>query len=548
MADLASKAEGYLQKNIIRFTIDFTAQQPVAISSIANSLRYSDSTGSLSDIPNNHKTLRTLLLSTATESSDFSAILFGNTLGGAITVRNTSGYYSVGTSNRTTRDYIFYSVDTFTGDLISYDAGLSSKNYDPRSRPWYIPSVGKNNPVWAPIYINLNNPPSLVLSISYPFYNRTNSTQQLGVIAAQVTLDKISQYINQQEAGADIFIMERNTNLVALSVGSVLSSVNSTITRISATKHPNTVVADTSQYIVNQYGPNMTSLKKTSFSFTDSKGYDRIVLIQSYQDGYGLDWIVVSVVSVADIMGSVITGTIIAGVISGIAVLFSVAIAILFGCFISVPLKQISNEMKYVANMELGKRIPSITLRLNEFNEMNDSMTQMKQGLSNFQKFVPAEVVRSLLRSGTGVRLGVKHRSLTLLFMDIKDFTTITETIEPNVLIGLMSKFFKQMGEAIMQNGGTIDKFIGDCIMAFWNAPELVERHEMKALDASFEMRKRLEFLNQKWSRLNYPHVSVRIGINTAYSLVGNVGAPERINYTALGDGVNVAARLEGMF
>jgi adenylate cyclase len=350
----------------------------------------------------------------------------------------------------------------------------------------------------------------------------------------------------QEVEGADTFIMERNTYLIATSVGAVFTVNGSIVNRITAKQHAYHVYGDTVAYIQNTYG-NLSTFTNAEFTFTDSQGVSRIVLVSTYKDQYGLDLLVGSILNNDKLLGVVTTGTIIAGIVSGIAVLLSATTAIFFGCCITVPLRHLAQEMLHVANMDLDSARKTTTLKLNEFSEMSDAMTQMKQGLANFQKFVPAEVVRTLLKSGRGVTLGVKHRNLTILFMDIKDFTTITESIEPNILINLMSKFFTQMGNAIMENGGTIDKFIGDCIMAFWNAPDKLPEHEIKALDAAFEMRKRLEHLNKKWSKRRYPAVIVRIGINSALSLVGNIGAPERINYTCLGDGVNVSARLEGL-
>jgi adenylate cyclase len=535
-----------LQNDVIRFTQDYTLLQPLAVATIANVVKYSDSRGEMSDVLNHVEFLKNLMLSASLQNEDFSAVLFGNSVGDAITVRNISGVYSVGLCNHTTKNYYFDNYDPSTGVKGAFNANLSQTNYNPRTRPWYVAGAAAKSIVWAPIYINLGNPPTLVLSCAYPFFNQSNPTQFLGVLASQFSLNKISEFLREQKVdGADTFIMERNTILVATSEGLPYSINGSTVSRITAHQHTYYVYGDTVNYITANYG-NLTELKEAQFTFVDSKGTTRIVFVSTYKDQYGLNLLVGSILNNDKLLGVVTTGSIIAGVISALAVVVSASIAITFGCCISIPLRHLAKEMLHVANMDLDTRTTP-TMKLNEFNEMSNAMTQMKQGLTNFQKFVPAEVVRSLLKSGRGVTLGVKHRNLTILFMDIKDFTTITEAIEPNILINLMSKFFTQMGNAIMESGGTIDKFIGDCIMAMWNAPEKLPGHEVKAIDASFEMRRKLEHLNKKWAKRKYPEVIVRIGINTALTLVGNIGAPERINYTCLGDGVNVAARLEGL-
>jgi adenylate cyclase len=107
----------------------------------------------------------------------------------------------------------------------------------------------------------------------------------------------------------------------------------------------------------------------------------------------------------------------------------------------------------------------SVTLGLGEFKDMDIAMKQMKQGLKNFEKFVPGDVVRTMLRMNVGVQLGVVPKRLTVMFLDIVSFTTISESVSPTDLIYLMSRFFTEMSEAVKETGGTIDKFIGDCVM-----------------------------------------------------------------------------------
>jgi adenylate cyclase len=534
-----------------QFMLAYTSLQPLALASAVSMMRYNDAVGAMSNIldPTFSVTLKNMMLGEAVQNPDFSSILFANVLGDGITVRNTSGAFAVGYANHTSKLYNFNDVNPDNGTVGGYNSGLSQKNYDPRTRPWYVAGKVSKTMVWAPVFTNLGNPPTLVFSCAAPFYNISNPSQLLAIMAAQFTLAKISDFLVTQAASAkaDIFVIERDTSLIASSNGLVYSVNGSTVVRLKAAQHSSFIVVDTSNYLLNVNGGNLLNLTSDfEGSFTDSLGYVRVVMATNVRDTFGMDWITVVILSNSELMSVVNQGTMFAGIVSAIAVICAAIAAIGFGFCISIPLRGIGKEMQYVANMDLDSR-SATTLRLNEFHVMSASMDQMKQGLSNFQKFVPSDVVRKLLRSNAKVKLGVRKRPLTLLFMDIKDFTTITESIDPNMLISLMSKFFTQMGEAIMENHGTIDKFIGDCIMAMWNAPEQIDNHELCALNAVFDMRRRLEELNLKWARKRYPEVVVRVGVNTSISLVGNIGAPNRINYTALGDGVNVAARLEAL-
>lgn len=145
----------------------------------------------------------------------------------------------------------------------------------------------------------------------------------------------------------------------------------------------------------------------------------------------------------------------------------------------------------------------------------------------------------------SSVELKVETRNISVLFCDIIGFTRITETTEPNEMVKFLGDFFTIMSKIIMDHNGTVDKYIGDAIMAFWNAPSEVPNHEITSVECALKCMKSISEFNEKWAHSNIPQINIRIGINTANCLVGNIGSPHRMNYTAVGDGVNIAARLE---
>eukprot|EP00668_Euglena_longa_P042961 GGOE01056889.1.p1 GENE.GGOE01056889.1~~GGOE01056889.1.p1 ORF type:complete len:388 (+),score=136.55 GGOE01056889.1:169-1164(+) len=137
--------------------------------------------------------------------------------------------------------------------------------------------------------------------------------------------------------------------------------------------------------------------------------------------------------------------------------------------------------------------------------------------------------------------------TLTMMFADIEGFSTICENVSPQVLVRVCTEYFEAMCSNVTQHGGTIDKFIGDCIMAIWNAPERLPGHEKDAVAASLAMQDSLMRLHSSWHRQGLPLLKFRLGIHTAVCLVGNFGCIYRVSYTCLGDGVNLAARLEAL-
>jgi adenylate cyclase len=142
--------------------------------------------------------------------------------------------------------------------------------------------------------------------------------------------------------------------------------------------------------------------------------------------------------------------------------------------------------------------------------------------------------------------LSVHEQQVTVLFSDIENFTKICESLgEGDKLLNLMSDYFTAMSEIITSTGGCLLEFIGDSVLAVWNAPNPEEMHAVLAVTAALEMHAFLESVAEEWDKKGYPIVRITCGIHTAKVLVGNLGAPNRMKYGMLGDGVNTASRLE---
>jgi adenylate cyclase len=171
----------------------------------------------------------------------------------------------------------------------------------------------------------------------------------------------------------------------------------------------------------------------------------------------------------------------------------------------------------------------------------------MKSGLKSFSKYVPIELVRNLMHKGQVAVLGGEMRELTIYFSDIADFTTISEKLGPEKLVDSLGGYLEEMSQLIMQHHGTLDKYIGDAIMAFWGAPMPVEKHAAEACHAALESQCRLDEMQRDWIERGHPVFHSRIGINSGLTLVGNIGSANRMNYTVMGDPVNVASRLEAL-
>ena len=162
-----------------------------------------------------------------------------------------------------------------------------------------------------------------------------------------------------------------------------------------------------------------------------------------------------------------------------------------------------------------------------------------------FAHYVPPTVVDDLVADTDKLRLGGEKRELTVLFSDIRGFTTLSEAMAPEDLVKLMNEYFTVMTEKVFQQRGSLDKYIGDAIMALFGAPVAEPRHAACACRAAIEMVRALQPLRESWRARGIPSIDIGVGINTGPMVVGNMGSASRFNYTVVGDAVNLASRIE---
>ncbi len=180
----------------------------------------------------------------------------------------------------------------------------------------------------------------------------------------------------------------------------------------------------------------------------------------------------------------------------------------------------------------------------NNFATQSRLRQQIKK---QFEHYLDPGMVKKLQKDPSLLKLGGEKRDMTFLFCDIRGFTPISEKYKgnPEGLTKLINRFLTRMTDVIILNGGTIDKFMGDCIMAFWNAPIEDGQHEEHAVQAAIDMQEELLKLNMQLAAEGLPTIAIGIGINTGEALVGNMGSDQRFDYSVIGDAVNLAARLE---
>ena len=164
-----------------------------------------------------------------------------------------------------------------------------------------------------------------------------------------------------------------------------------------------------------------------------------------------------------------------------------------------------------------------------------------------FGQYVPSELVDEMSKNPEQVSMEGESREMSILFSDVRGFTTISEGLDPKELSLLMNEFLTPLSRVIYSHRGTIDKYMGDCIMAFWGAPLPDERHAYHAIVAGLEMQRTLAELQPHFKARGWPEIHIGVGVNTGRVSVGNMGSEVRVAYTVMGDAVNLASRLEGI-
>jgi len=213
---------------------------------------------------------------------------------------------------------------------------------------------------------------------------------------------------------------------------------------------------------------------------------------------------------------------------------------------ISLPVRRAAISATRVARLDLDDVQPLPKSPIKELNDLSTGFNSMVSGLKAFNRYVPRALVNTLLQEG---RAGAppEERELAVLFTDIAGYTSISEGLSAGETAAFINEHLALVGGQIRAHGGTIDKYIGDAVMAFWGAPDALDNPARDAAAAALAIAHALRDDNQERARRGLPPVRLRIGLHVGPLVVGDIGAPERVNYTVIGDTVNIAARLESL-
>lgn len=234
-----------------------------------------------------------------------------------------------------------------------------------------------------------------------------------------------------------------------------------------------------------------------------------------------------------------------AGAVAVLITLLTLAASLVVARRMSRPVRQLSIAAREIGELRLDDVRDLPRSRLRDLDEAAAAFNIMTRGLRWFETYVPRKLVQGLMAQGGASDVRSEEREVTVMFTDIVGFTTLAQAMTAADTAALLNEHFSLLAGCIEAEDGAVDKYIGDSVMAFWGPPLGEEDHARRACNAALAIRDTVEAENQRRARAGAPAIGVRIGLHSGRAIVGNIGAPGRINYTLVGDTVNVAQRLE---
>ncbi|WP_178133270.1 adenylate/guanylate cyclase domain-containing protein [Vineibacter terrae] len=233
-------------------------------------------------------------------------------------------------------------------------------------------------------------------------------------------------------------------------------------------------------------------------------------------------------------------------IVAAVAVLLALAGGAFAARQMSAPLSRIANKTDHFRRLDFSDA-SRVASRVSEIDRLDQAVEQMRGGLEQFGRYVPRQLVQRVIESPAGAVIGGARQPVTVLITDIAGFSQTAEAMEPEQLVERLSKYLESLGGVVMDHGGTIDKYIGDSIMAIWNAPSDDADHVGRACRAALAAAHASERLESKWTQRGRAVFRTRCGLHTGMAIVGNIGSLDRMNYTVVGAVPNVASRIEAL-
>jgi len=390
------------------------------------------------------------------------------------------------------------------------------------TKPWYQLGIKTPGPTWTNFYQFTSGGPGITCMTRF---TAPGAGAPTGLFHADLRVERIATFFTTMRIGdgGGVFLTDKNGRRLVSPATGAAPSAGTAVDLVAARG----VATPDTPFTASSGGNNYEIV----FKPIAVKGDLRLDLAVD--------------IDLADVTAGIYRQALIASVIAAVATLLAAYLGVLLSSRIARPITVIASDMTAIGNFALSPQ-PAPRSFVREIAELGEAVDRMKANLRSFSHYVPTDLVRRLLAAGKEAELGGEVRQLTIFFSDVRNFTTMSEGMPPGELVAAMGRYFELMTTAITRHHGTVDKFMGDGIMAFYNAPGDLSDHARQACLGALEAQAALAAFARD-SAPGQPDFATRIGLGLGEVLVGNIGTPTRFQYTLLGDQVNLASRLESL-
>jgi adenylate cyclase len=442
---------------------------------------------------------------------------------------------------------------------------LDQPDADPRLRPWYAEAKASHRQEWSETYIlygSKGEPELPGITCATPIVASDGTFQ--GVLGAGFDVIGLSMYLRSLTVGSNgyAFVVECRDDgtrrVVAhkepkLLIRKAKPRPGNQVTAIEKTA---TLELVPTQELADPRVPAFLAQIPGGLVPSKIRGTTRIAFELDgvrYLGAYSClsnretpDWLICLVMPESDVLAQVYESNRATFGIGVLILVVAIGIGLLVAAQVARPLERIALETEAIGRIQLQPQAVAHSI-VKEVDRLAEAVEQTKTSLRSFRKYVPAELIQRFHSTGLEAGLGGECRRMSVSFCDIANFTTLSESLPPEELVRHLADYFGPLSADVTATGGTVDKYIGDAIMAYWGAPAPNPDHAAAACESALRNQASLEALRIRWRLEGKPELFARVGIQTGDAIVGNIGSEARLNYTVMGDTVNLASRLEGL-
>jgi len=413
--------------------------------------------------------------------------------------------------------------------------------YDPRDRPWYRSAIKTDELIWTPAYLFFTSQKPGVTAARSVYGHEGNF---VGVVGIDIEIGELSSFISRLKIGraGKALVIDQHGKVIAFPEVEKLRHLDAQgqVDLPQVEELQDQVSGDAFRSLVAKHGDGLELAGPvfTRFNSSDTTYHAMFTPFKNPK----WPWIIGVYLPEDDFLAELKLNQVYNGITATVITLMALLLVMLLSSRIKGVFRTLTDQFEAVRNLEVQGDIEA-TSKIVEVRNLSESFNHLKQSLRLVEQYVPKEVVRSLLSDQNTP--DKEQRNLSVLFTDIEGFSSIAEQIPAQQIVEDLNEYFEEIARSVHECEGTIDKYIGDSVMAFWGAPRPVDDHARRACDAALLIRDRIARLNRAWKGQYKHEFRTRIGICTGDVVIGNIGSTRRTSYTVIGDNVNLASRLE---